>query len=441
MRQQARAFGLLPGARSGYMGDSKGVGMGSILFWAVTVALTLAVAGLMVAALARGRMAGAGPAAAFDLRVYRDQLAEVDRDLARGVIGPEDAARLRTEIGRRVLAADQALQAGTATTGRSAGRPPGALAVVAVVGAVAFGTYGWLGHPGLDDMPIAARLAGAEALREGRPAQAEAEARAAAALPPVPAPTDPRHAALMDQLRKAMTARPNDLQGQELLARNEAMLGNYAAAARAQGMVVALKGPVATAQDIAAQAELMVAAAGGIVTPEAEAVLAAALDKDKANGIARYYSGLMFSQTQRFDLAFRFWAPLWEASTEADPWVETLRAELPDVAWLAGQHRYQLPPLRSAAPGPDAAAMEAAKDMTPEDRQQMIRGMVDGLMNRLATEGGSAPEWARLIRALGVLGDTDRAKAIWAEAQGRFTGREADLAEVNAAARDAGLTE
>ncbi|GGE04207.1 cytochrome c-type biogenesis protein CcmH [Gemmobacter megaterium] len=414
--------------------------MHSILFWAVTVAMTLAVAGLMVAALIRGRMAGASPAAAFDLKVYRDQLAEVERDLARGVIAEEEAARLRTEIGRRVLAADQAMQVkGTAQTGG----PARALAAVGLMGAIAaigFGAYAWLGHPGLGDMPLSARLASAEAMRADRPRQPEAEVRAAAALPPAPQAADPRHAELMVQLRKAMTERPNDLRGQELLARNEAMLGNYGAAARAQGMVVALKGPVATADDLAVQAELMVAAAGGLVTPEAESVLAAALEKDAANGMARYYSGLMFTQTGRFDLAFRFWAPLWQSSTEADPWVAALRAELPDVAWLAGQHRYEMPPLRSAPlPGPDADAIAASRDMSPEDRQQMIRGMVDGLMNRLATEGGTAPEWARLIRALGVLGDTDRAKAIWGEAQERFQGREADLAEVTAAAREAGL--
>lgn len=415
--------------------------MDGILFWAVTGALTLAVAGMMVAALLRGRAAGAGPAAAFDLQVYRDQLAEVERDLARGVIAADEAARLRTEIGRRVLAADHALQAGTAAQAPGPVRGLAAGAVVVAVAAVAFGAYAWLGRPGIGDMPIRDRLAAAEAMREGRPRQAEAEARAAAALPPAPA-TDQRHAELMVQLRKAMEERPNDLRGQELLARNEAMLGNYAAAAKAQGMVVALKGPVATPADLAMQAELMVVAAGGLVTPEAEGVLARVLEKAPENGTARYYSGLMFTQTGRFDLAFRFWAPLWEASTEADPWAEVLRAELPDVAYLAGQHRYQMPPLRSAPlPGPDAAALEAAQDMTPEERQQMIRGMVDGLMARLASEGGTAPEWARLIRALGVLGDTGRATAIWAEAQQRFAGREADLAEVTAAAREAGVAE
>ena len=71
----------------------------------------------------------------------------------------------------------------------------------------------------------------------------------------------------------------------------------------------------------------------------------------------------------------------------------------------------------------------------------MIRGMVDGLSNRLATDGGTAQEWARLIGALGVLGETDRATAIWAEAQTVFADRAEDLALIRSAAEQAGLTE
>ncbi|MBD3764142.1 MAG: c-type cytochrome biogenesis protein CcmI, partial [Rhodobacterales bacterium] len=80
-------------------------------------------------------------------------------------------------------------------------------------------------------------------------------------------------------------------------------------------------------------------------------------------------------------------------------------------------------------------------DMTEEERQAMIRSMVDGLAERLATEGGGAQDWARLIGALGVLGDTDRARTIWAEAQGVFADRPEDLAAVRAAARQAGVAE
>lgn len=411
--------------------------MGDWVFWGVAAGLTLAVAGLMAAALARGR---AAPAAAQDLGVYRDQLREVERDLARGLIGEDEAARLRTEIGRRVLAADAALRAETARA--EPGPAPALVAglMAALVLGVGGGIYLWRGAPGQGDLPMAFRLAESDRMRAARPTQAEAEAQAAAALPPAPAPTDPRHAELLERLRQVMAGRPDDLQGQELLARNEALVGNYAAAARAQAMVVRLKGAAATADDLAMQAELMISAAGGLVSPEAEAVLSAALEKDRTNGTARYYSGLMFLQVGRPDLAFRFWAPLWESSAPDAPWVAALRAQLPDVAWLAGQHRYQMPePGGRALPGPDAAAMAAAEDMTPEARQQMIRGMVDGLLERLATQGGTATEWARAIRALAVLGDTDRARAILAEAEGRFAGRTADLGLIAAAAAEAGL--
>jgi cytochrome c-type biogenesis protein CcmH len=69
----------------------------------------------------------------------------------------------------------------------------------------------------------------------------------------------------------------------------------------------------------------------------------------------------------------------------------------------------------------------------------MIDSMVDGLMQRLASEGGSAEDWAQLIRALGVQGDLDRARTIFAEAQTVFETRPDDLALVTAAAAQAGL--
>ena len=37
------------------------------------------------------------PAAASDLQVYRDQLSEIDRDLARGVIAETEAGRIRAD--------------------------------------------------------------------------------------------------------------------------------------------------------------------------------------------------------------------------------------------------------------------------------------------------------------------------------------------------------
>ena len=71
----------------------------------------------------------------------------------------------------------------------------------------------------------------------------------------------------------------------------------------------------------------------------------------------------------------------------------------------------------------------------------MIRGMVDRLSDRLNTEGGPATDWARLISSLGILGDTERAKTIYGEAQKVFAGHDADLATIRAAAEQAGVAE
>ena len=83
-------------------------------FWIITLAMTAVVSLLLIRALIRNDGGDVADAAAFDMQVYRDQLAEVERDVARGVVPAEDAGRIKTEISRRILAADTALQSGGA---------------------------------------------------------------------------------------------------------------------------------------------------------------------------------------------------------------------------------------------------------------------------------------------------------------------------------------
>jgi cytochrome c-type biogenesis protein CcmH len=409
-------------------------------FWIAAAGIGLAVTALLLLALLRGRAEDA-PAAAYDLRVYRDQLREVDRDLARGVIAPADAERLRTEVARRVLEADRALGHGAGPDGTAAPPLP-TLVMAGLVAAVMLGgvwTYYRLGAPGYPDLPIAARLAASEDVYRTRPPQAAAET-AAAARAPAPGPVDPAFSTLMDQLRGALKDRPDDLEGHRLLARNESGLGNYVAAVAAQRRVIAILGDSVNADDHAMLAEMMILGAGGYVSPEAEAEITRALQLDPLNGTATFYAGLMFAQVGRPDRTFSLWAPLLDRSQPDDPWVAPLRAQLMQVASEAGEDDYVLPET-APLPGPDADAVAAAAEMTPEERQEMVRGMVAQLSERLATQGGSAGEWARLIAAYGVLGETDRAQAIWAEAQQRFAGRAADLEVVRAAAAQAGVAE
>ena len=298
-----------------------------MLFWIVAALIALAVTGLVALALLRGG-AAEEPTAAYDLRVYRDQLKEIDRDLARGIIPPEDAERMKTEVSRRVLEADRALARAT-TAGREEPRAALALALgLAVLAAGgAFLIYQRIGAPGYPDLPLASRIAMAEDSLASRPTQAEAEQAARDGMGPPPE-LDPRFAELMERLRQVVSERPNDIQGLALLARNEAATGNPAAGAAAQRRIVALKGPEATAQDYAALADLMVLAAGGLVTPEAEAVINEVLARDGQNGTARYYVGLMLAQNGRPDQAFRVWKGLLDTSDTSAPWVPVILQQM-----------------------------------------------------------------------------------------------------------------
>ncbi|MEL6523815.1 MAG: c-type cytochrome biogenesis protein CcmI [Pseudomonadota bacterium] len=403
------------------------------MFWVIAGAMAVVVAAALGLALRRGQTEMLGRVT--DIVVYKDQLAAVERDVARGIVDPADADRLRTEIKRRILDADRA---GQSESTQSA--PGGAtLAVAGVAGVVvvggAMGLYAMLGAPGYPDLPLAKRLEMAEVARANRPDQATAENQ----LPPSPPPEmSDQHAELMQRLRDVLAERPDDQQGHELLARNEAGIGNFDAAWRALDRVIALKGDGATAEDFAGLGELMVLAAGGYVSPEAERALGQALLINRAHPGARYYIGLMHSQTGRPDLAFRFWEPLLRQSRSDDPWVEPIRGQIERMAALAGVD-YSLPPL-TALRGPTREDMEAAEDMSPTARMEMIRGMVSGLGERLANEGGTPDEWAQMIRALGVLGETGRAAAIWNEAQQVFPDPATRL-PILRAARDAGVAQ
>ncbi|MEQ3643259.1 MAG: c-type cytochrome biogenesis protein CcmI [Paracoccus sp. (in: a-proteobacteria)] len=407
------------------------------MFWILAAALTAITALAILSPLRRGR-GGAAPAAAYDLRVYRDQLAEVERDLDRGVIGPDDAQRLRAEIGRKVLDADRraALSAPAARGGRALW-PAVALAAM-LAGAVAL--YLREGVPGAPDMPLAERFAAADAAYRDRPTQAEAEAAAPARPAPDLSQADPEYLAMIDQLRDAVGRNPDDQQGLALLASNEMRLGNLAAARAAQQRLVDLRGDQADTVQLMQLATLMVDAAGGVVTPEAEAVLRRALTLDPTQPQARYLQGVLLIQNGRPDRAFPLWRGLLDEGPESAPWIAPIRAAIQDLAWLAGDDEYRAPaPPAADLPGPDADALAAAEDLSPEDRARMIQDMVDRLQQRLATQGGSPEEWARLIAALAMLDQRDQATAILTEARQRFGSAPDALAPIERAATDAGL--
>ncbi|MFD2175128.1 c-type cytochrome biogenesis protein CcmI [Rhodobacter lacus] len=404
-----------------------------MLFSIICAVLVAAIAFAVAITLLRPRGAEV-PAAVQDMAVYRTQLAEVEKDCARGVLSKTEADRLKIEISRRLLEADRAVQ--TAGTQAQAGAPR-ALTVAVSGGLVAllaggsFLLYDQLGAAGMPDEPMASRIAAANESYANRPSQETAEAQAETARGPAPQ-VDPQYTQLMERLRKTVAERPNDSRGLELLADNEANMGNFHAAWEAQRRFIALKGAAATSADYARLGEFLTAAAGGLVTADAESAFATALDKDPQNARALYYVGLMMGQNERPDRTFRLWDAALRASAPEDPWVPVIAQNIEALAWLAGEQAYTVP--MPVPRGPSAAEMAAAEDMSPEARAQMIRGMVENLNARLANEGGTVADWAKLISSLRLIGEEERANAIATEARQKFAQKPEDLAQIEAAA-------
>lgn len=434
-------------------------------FWAIAAGLALAVALALVAAMRRAPMAGTRTADA-DLSVYKDQLAEIERDLARGTIGPEEAVRLRAEIGKRVIEADRARAAGETLSGSSRTGALAALilglmlptAILTYAGSATIlrlfgmtdervealrdrfsfdlrfrGTtftnlspiFEGIGAPGYPDMALVPRLEALDAGIAARPGQEAELARLG----------KPRDSALDQRLGSELAAMTDPAALQEAFrARFEA--GETQAAVRVQERILALRGDGASANDHANLALALVAETQGYVSPEAEAELRASLQRDMTNELARYLVGEMFLQGGRYDQTFRFWRPLAEGGTPGSPWVKSIRERIEQVAELAGI-RYALP--AAGGDGPSAEDMAAAGEMSAAERQQMIEGMVAQLSERLAAEGGPVEDWNRLIRSLAVLDRKDEAQKIYDQARARFEGQAAELSFLKLAAVESGL--
>ncbi|MEM8822824.1 MAG: c-type cytochrome biogenesis protein CcmI [Pseudomonadota bacterium] len=398
------------------------------MFWVVVTFLLAASVLVMVAAL----RASSAKAVSPDVEVYRDQLKELERDTARGTLSPEEAETARVEVARRLLAADRAAQKDMGPAGSGA-RWIGAVAVSVPTIGIALVTYYWIGAPGYADLPLQARIEAVEAARAERPGQAVAEAE-------VPDRIDESRPDILEmagQLRTVLADRPNDLRGWRLAVDTEGGLGNLEAAWRAQDRVVAILGDDAEGGEFAVLAELMILAAGGYVSPEAEQALEEALRRDPLNGSARYYLGLMYAQGGRPDLAWPIWRRLVGDSLPDDPWLIPIYDQIERVSSLAGDPTPldQLPLPR----GSSTDDIEAAGELTLDERMAMIAGMVDGLATRLAGEGGPAGDWGRLITAYGVLGRIDAAAAVYEEAKLVFAEDPAALDILSGAADRAGL--
>jgi cytochrome c-type biogenesis protein CcmH len=385
---------------------------------------TFAIALLIVPLILRGRRNETRDA--YNLAVYRDQLAEIERDVERGIIAPGEAEAARSEIGRRILA----LTPGAVSTASSSA--PIVIAAIAIIllPFASWGLYWHLGSPSLGDQPFASRSA---TDRE------------------TPANANP-HGDLAEAVRKLtahLQAHPDDVESWLLLARSQIDLNHYQDAVEAYRHAADLSGQ--KPEIVGDWGEAQVLAAGGTVTAEAKQAFQIALADPENAPRSRYYLALAKAQAGDPKAALQDWVDL-EADSPADAdWLPLLRRRIADAAQAAGidpatlktssgtprkppPAQAAIPPTPAVSPPAPAAALpppgganmpstaqvaevaKATANATPQEREAMINAMVERLAARLQQNPNDVDGWTRLGRSYLVLNQPAKAQDAFAQA-------------------------
>jgi cytochrome c-type biogenesis protein CcmH len=353
-----------------------------IWFWVVAALLVLVALAALLGPLVwrAGKVADEGKAA---VAMFRRQLAEIDTELAQGRLASDEAVAARTETTRRMLAAADRERGAdglaVADPAEASWRVGAAVGIAGLLPAAAIAIYFAVGAPSAINPPAAVSATRGTG-------QHDVTQLAAAA----------------DQLKERLERDPDHFEGWVLLGRTLASLQRFNEAREAYGRAIALKPE--EPQLHAELGEVLVLAARGTVTPSAEAEFA----KSGNDPRARFYGAE--AAVQRGDGAAAktaLQALLTDAPADA-PWRKIVAARLAEIAPDEAT--------ANAAAGPNAQDVAAAQSMSREERQAMIRGMVERLAARLEQQPNDKEGWARLARAYDVLGDPEKAQAARARA-------------------------
>jgi len=366
--------------------------------WLVFTLMTAAAILVVLWPLSRSRVAYA---CGTDLAIYKDQIAEISRDRTAGLIGEAEAKAARVEISRRLLAAADRASADQGETSVRWRRRLVAVTALVVLPIGTGGLYFVLGSPGLPDQPLAARL------------DSPVERRSVETL--------------VSQVERHLELNPQDGRGWEVIAPVYLRLGRFEDAVKARANAVRLLGDSADRE--AELGEALAAAANGIVTVEAKTAFDRAIALDPNNPKGRYYVGVAAAQDGKPDEAAGIWRELLVQAPAGAPWAELVRQSLARVD----------PNSASERSGPGPTEMAAAADLAPEQRSDMIRGMVDRLAARLQRDGSDVEGWLRLVRAYAVLGERHEARSAAAAARRALAADPEKVQRIDALVKDLDL--
>lgn len=360
------------------------------MLWTVFALLAIIATGMLLYPL-RNRGALATDRESGTVAVLADQLQEVDKDAARGLISDDEAAAAKLEIKRRILKVKRI----GATLGQKGPSGQAALWVSALAVPLFAGfLYAQLGSPNVPGLAFADR----QVERSEREQMTE----------------------LTERLRQRLESDPagGPLEGWMLLGQTYMRIGRYDDAVSAIGNVIGRDD--ANSAILSQYAEALIAVENGVVTPKAREFIRRAREMDPMNPAATYYEALALDQAGDSGQAHDLLISRLERADGPGAWMEVFIGQANRIGEGIGREPVSLlafAPVAGGAPGPTRDDIAAASDMTEADRSEFIRSMVERLADRLAEEPDDLDGWLRLGNAYRVLGETNKAREAYLAAE------------------------
>ncbi len=305
-----------------------------ILFWLIGAAMAGGVLAWVLRPLVSKKMTRGTSRAGANVSIYRDQLRELEADLAAGTLAGADYQAARAELERRLLE-----DVGPPETGLAAPARRGAFVAGAVIPLLALGIYLLVGNPGALDR--ASDLQASAAQIEG----------------------------MVSRLVARLRDNPDDLEGWKLLGRSYSVLGRHDDAADAYAKA-AVRAP-RDAGLLADLADALAMARGQSLQGEPEKLVLRALEIEPANLKALALAGTAAFERKDYAAAAAYWQRMLPHVPPESDDARTIQQNVNEARALADTKRSVLTGTVSLAPQLKANA-------APDDTVFVFARAVDG---------------------------------------------------------------
>jgi cytochrome c-type biogenesis protein CcmH len=258
----------------------------TIIFWLIASAMTLLILGLLLWPLLKRTNKAVTGEQEKTLSIFRQQFAELEQDLANGVITNELYQQARQELERRLLEETGTTETAPTKALRQVSSRPVAFALAIIVPTVSGLLYWQLGNPLAMTQPSAASLSARGSSEDVHPTTDSLEA-------------------LIEQLKQKMEQNPNDGMGWVLLARSYVGMGRNAEAVQVFEKAVTLIPN--DAQLLADYADILGVVHGRKLEGKPEVLIQQALKIDPRNVKALMLSGTVAFNRKDFARAAKDW--------------------------------------------------------------------------------------------------------------------------------------